>query len=625
MKFRLFEDLEETNSFVVYFKKWQDDEYYDYDDQSLFTIIKAKNEDGAEKLFKSKFADYDYFITGVETIKKEDIDKKINSDYFLYWDFGEKLNESIDEMSDEYDSEGNQLTKAQVEFFKNSKVRDNKGRLLVCYHGGFRKFNTFDPKAQYSTDGFFFSDNKDVAWHFGGPNRYSENDKILNKVENTNDINSLMSILSKLLGFNVYIRDTNYDDNTHRYDLITDRNMNGKYIGNERLSNIKYYLHTTKGSRPNRYDWKEYSKYVKTIPADENSQKYGIKEFDVYEIDFIKLLKILIKDELEEKDYTEYGGGKGYIYYAYLNIKNPLIVDADKQSYYNIEFEGKVTNASTIASIARKRGYDGTIIKNVYETDYENVLCTDYIVYEPNQIKNIDNENPTNSDNINENIKKVKESVDKFSEVLYMPLGKSKVEIIKNPTRKMLRDLDKEQRELHPNIESYEPVIRFTYGENDNEYIWPAYDATHYDVERYIYKTFNEKTNQNKNFKLFDNYYDDLIEEGATQTSSEFIEKIKADLLSNGFDLESRNGGQCNEVTSFIEKTYGLKKAQCGIFQLDGEPISISHYINMLDGNTLVDFTASQYRHYTSREVPIPVIAHKDKDKYVSDIFIYAI
>ena len=56
----------------------------------------------------------------------------------------ESLNENL-ELSNEYDSEGNQLTKDQVEFFKNSKVRDNRGRLLVCYHGTeAEKFNIFD-------------------------------------------------------------------------------------------------------------------------------------------------------------------------------------------------------------------------------------------------------------------------------------------------------------------------------------------------------------------------------------------------------------------------------------------------------------------------------------------------
>ena len=45
----------------------------------------------------------------------------------------------------EVDSEGNPLTKEQVEFFKNSKVRDNQGRLLVCYHGSDAdRFDTFD-------------------------------------------------------------------------------------------------------------------------------------------------------------------------------------------------------------------------------------------------------------------------------------------------------------------------------------------------------------------------------------------------------------------------------------------------------------------------------------------------
>ena len=41
------------------------------------------------------------------------------------------------------DSEGNQLTEAQQEFFKDSKVRDSKGRLLVMYHGTTANFNTF--------------------------------------------------------------------------------------------------------------------------------------------------------------------------------------------------------------------------------------------------------------------------------------------------------------------------------------------------------------------------------------------------------------------------------------------------------------------------------------------------
>lgn len=51
------------------------------------------------------------------------------------------------------DSEGTQLTEAQQEFFKDSKVRDSKGRLLVMYHGTTVNFNTFKKG--------------DVGFHFG--------------------------------------------------------------------------------------------------------------------------------------------------------------------------------------------------------------------------------------------------------------------------------------------------------------------------------------------------------------------------------------------------------------------------------------------------------------------------
>ena len=50
------------------------------------------------------------------------------------------------------DSVGNILTKEQIEYFKDSKIRDKSGNLLVCYHGtqnpGFKEFNpfSFNPK-----------------------------------------------------------------------------------------------------------------------------------------------------------------------------------------------------------------------------------------------------------------------------------------------------------------------------------------------------------------------------------------------------------------------------------------------------------------------------------------------
>ena len=62
------------------------------------------------------------------------------------------------------DSEGRQLSAEQQEFFRDSKVRDEQGRLMPMYHGtDMPNFTVFDP--QFSDDGIslFFTSDPDVA------------------------------------------------------------------------------------------------------------------------------------------------------------------------------------------------------------------------------------------------------------------------------------------------------------------------------------------------------------------------------------------------------------------------------------------------------------------------------
>ncbi len=77
------------------------------------------------------------------------------------------------------DSEGRKLTKEQTEFFKDSKVRDDQGRLLIVYHGtphgGFTVFDR--KKIGTNTDdglygpGFYFSSYKSQSEQYAtGPN-----------------------------------------------------------------------------------------------------------------------------------------------------------------------------------------------------------------------------------------------------------------------------------------------------------------------------------------------------------------------------------------------------------------------------------------------------------------------
>ena len=62
------------------------------------------------------------------------------------------------------DSEGNQLSAEQQEFFKDSKVRDDQGRLIPMYHGtNTANFTVFDPQQSDDHISLFFTSDPDVA------------------------------------------------------------------------------------------------------------------------------------------------------------------------------------------------------------------------------------------------------------------------------------------------------------------------------------------------------------------------------------------------------------------------------------------------------------------------------
>ena len=69
------------------------------------------------------------------------------------------------------DSQGRALSKQQQEYFKDSKVRDKEGNLLVMYHGTSEDFNTFDKNkigsntknAGFFGNGFYFTTEKEIG------------------------------------------------------------------------------------------------------------------------------------------------------------------------------------------------------------------------------------------------------------------------------------------------------------------------------------------------------------------------------------------------------------------------------------------------------------------------------
>lgn len=129
--------------------------------------------------------------------------------------------------------------------------------------------------------------------------------------------------------------------------------------------------------------------------------------------------------------------------------------------------------------------------------------------------------------------------------------------VLKNPSDRDYTQLEREQRRLHPNVAMWEPLLRRTYGEKGNTYVWPAFDATHRDIEWELYKRYGERTNQGKNWDLFDHYYLESLNEDV-----ELSNQIKS--ISNQSPTGSDNINESiskpnwtqKDVLNFIYRNY---------------------------------------------------------------------
>lgn len=128
---------------------------------------------------------------------------------------------------------------------------------------------------------------------------------------------------------------------------------------------------------------------------------------------------------------------------AYLLMNNPLVIDANKSIFGDIQYNENKFSAEDIANYAKKNGYDSVIIKNVKEAAYEEILCNDFIVFSNNQIKSIKNNgNFSGSDNIYESIEYAEMFEDgNMFEVHKNPSDKEFWDLMRNSRYKKLRAL----------------------------------------------------------------------------------------------------------------------------------------------------------------------------------------
>lgn len=220
------------------------------------------------------------------------------------------------------DSTGKQLSEGQKKFFKDSKVVDEQGRLLVVYHG--------------TKDGNFYTF------------EYDKN------------------------------RQTGTDYGKAFYFTTNLKNAKGYAKDNHKDLRIK------------EYEVKRES-LKKQILAETDSAKRAEleKQFHNVKIDGKSILQLLYD--------VDYDTG-GEVRQVYLNLVNPLIADGQKKYHYEVY--------PKLFKQARENGNDGIIVKNVDDSSKYGVGLSDvYIAFSPEQIKLVDNLNPTTNDDIRFSLK----------------------------------------------------------------------------------------------------------------------------------------------------------------------------------------------------------------------------
>ena len=293
------------------------------------------------------------------------------------------------------DSQGRNLSKGQQEYFKDSKVRDENGNLKVLYHGTRNDFTVFDINKSGSSSkqakaGFWFTESSEGARKFADSVWYGKNDtsramevylnikkpKIYNDIDNSNKTKKVDNKIKqleekkKIFDNKYYIDYFSRNDNefTKIVGMVNSKYSN--YTDNDLLEIIKD-MTFTKDSNQYLKDVKEYANISQQL-NDLYRKKQNLALTDSYEQFRGDIYSLAGKDI-----YDANVGGTG----VFLENENEIM-----QKYIDK---------------LKKEGYDGIIIKNtLYDSQTLGEKNNQYVAFYPYQIKNVDNLNPTNNEDI---------------------------------------------------------------------------------------------------------------------------------------------------------------------------------------------------------------------------------
>ena len=344
-------------------------------------LLVALNDSGQGMFYdivkiKENGAGYHPIVAGANTVSNNSI--RQNS---------EKSTESDIKYSLREDSEGRKLSKEQVEFFKNSKVVDESGNLLVVYHGTKSDFTIFDKSKGGESNsiadiGFWFTPSKQ------GAERWAEN-----AWWGDNEQGKAMAAYLKIENPKIY----ETTDNNSKEVVLKERDLHQKRskIASKYLYDIDRNNSTTGVAEwdafrviVENYDKETQSFYLDKLSPDKRENVTR----DAEEYKTIYAEEEELGKEISRLHFTRDG---------YEKFRADMY-SLTGQSAEDANFNGNgfaLKNAQETKELfvkqLKEQGYDGLIIHTDFDANSFGLHNTQYVVFDANQIKSIDNLNPT--------------------------------------------------------------------------------------------------------------------------------------------------------------------------------------------------------------------------------------
>jgi hypothetical protein len=329
------------------------------------------------------------------------------------------------------DSQGRTLSKEQQEYFKDSKIRNDKGELLEVYHGTNNDFTVFDKSYLGSAsgdvgflgDGFYFATHKGEADYYGGKSMKT----YLNVINPYN-----IQDLHKYKGMDLRGEDSNpYIEIKNLVDM------------NPEWKDIKIRYGNTYGDIANATDEILNSISVEDLGETDNGHQYKVNVGN--DFDIVNTINNYSIDELKADAFTREMRNK----FGFINSSDVIQDITDEARMRKLNNQKPV---KTFSEVLEENGYDG-IIQGEKASDTDEI-----VVFNPNQIKNVDNLNPTSNDDIRYSQKS--STWQEHLEKNYKSTGtKTYFDEMRDTTKKAIAPIHKEIKSLSNEIKELKQEI----------------------------------------------------------------------------------------------------------------------------------------------------------------------